>query len=595
MAKLIITILVLSAIWLLAACGEEATPAATPEAAPPPAAPPPPAPAAATPIPAPPAPTPAVAPIAVPTPAPTPPPKVGIIDDVINVGLKEIGALAGMGDPKLLKVPQNHYLPTTLYETFVTVNPKGEVVPRLADWSVSEDGRTWTFKLQEGVPFHRGFGEMTAQDMVWTWDRATEEGTTYGGAGLVRVTIEPPENQVEIVDDHTISITHPKPRFDMLWNIRAPWVVALPVYSKAAFDAGDIDLPVGTGPWELVEARSGEFWKMEAVEDHWRKTPFFRGLTLWEIPEESTRLAGLETGSLDTGAVGFESIERLKKAPGMKFLSVPEAAYFSIFVWGQYYVGDRPGYKPEFPWVSSNSDVNSPEWDTARKVRLALALAIDRELIVETILKGEGRPQHYWEDTGNTWMDPLKATNPEPFKYNPARAKQLLAEAGYSGGFEAPLQCSNHGIPGEIEACEAVGSMWGAIGVKPKITKFPYGTVRPDFLSRSMEGFTGTGSGVRPEPILAFKAGIIEEAAWASGLEHPIVEALMVKGFDAFEREERQKILNDVSRFLRDNVTHIPVYAVGVVYPVGPKIDVWQLQGGEVRLVHNFEFIPPRQ
>ena len=111
--------------------------------------------------------------------------------------------------------------------------------------------------------------------------------------------------------------------------------------------------------------------------------------------------------------------------------------------WGtyQYFPPDKPefqycpaeGWDPDSPWVSANPDLDSPEWDAARKVRLAMMVAIDREKLIEELLHGEAVPL------------PMQAWSNQAFKpewvweYDPARAKQLLAEAGYPDGFEMEL------------------------------------------------------------------------------------------------------------------------------------------------------------
>ena len=85
------------------------------------------------------------------------------------------------------------------------------------------------------------------------------------------------------------------------------------------------------------------------------------------------------------------------------------------------------------------------------------------------------------------------------------------------------------------------------------------------------------------------------EAGWNTGFEHPIVDDLIAKAGLEVDPEKRAKITLDIARFQIENVTHIPVYAPNIIFPVGPKIDTWPLQGGDTRLIHNFEFIPPRQ
>ena len=527
------------------------------------------------------------------------PSQTEIVDDALNVGVKETGSIFGSGDPAQLGAPRIGRLNMTVFESLTVSAPNGDLEPRLATWEVSDDGLTWTFFLERGVQFHRGYGEMTAEDVTWSWIRSTDEGSKFGRAGPLRTVVREP-NVVEIIDDHTINLTTEIPRYDTLFSFRTPYGGGGVIHSKQVWDQLGMekaaDTLIGTGPWQFVEARTGELWKLEAVEDHWRQTPFFRELFYFEIPEEATRVASLETGSLDTGEVAFQSLERLNQVPGMEFTSAPEGGQFTYNLWGQFYSVDRPGYNPDRPWVSSNPDVNSKEWDDARKVRLAMALAIDRLAIVSTMLSGEGRVQHYAYDAGTTWLDDLKAEDPEPFKYNPERARDLLAEAGYEDGFKAEVVCYPRGMPAEIEVCEAIAStMWPAIGIKTSISRLPYGTFRPNLFRRDHDVLAPHPLGTYPEPMALWINTHWVKGGANFGFEHPDFDAMMEKANTTPDAEARRKLTQEMARWIKDNVTHIPVYVPNIVYPAGPKIEPWPLQGGDKKLIHNFEFIQPRQ
>jgi len=202
---------------------------------------------------------------------------------------------------------------------------------------------------------------MTATDIVWTWERATIEGSKFGRATPLRQVVGPP-TVVSIIDDYTIEMITETPKFDALFSFRAPYGAGLPMQSKKAFDDNRINDPLGTGPWDFIQAKTGEFWEFEAVIDHWRTTPNFSGLKFFEIPEESTRLAALQTGALDTGEMAVQSLAVLRKDPSFKFVREPDAGQLQFHLHGNFYSVDRPGYNPDLPWVSSNGDVNSPEW-----------------------------------------------------------------------------------------------------------------------------------------------------------------------------------------------------------------------------------------
>jgi len=539
----------------------------------------------------------AALPTAAPTPTQLPPPaKVEIVAGFLNVGVGgNMGAIEGVGDPG--EHGANNGIERsqmTIFDTLVISAPNGDLVPRLfKSWDISTDSLTWTFHLEEDIPWHKGYGELTASDVVWTWERATIEGSKFGRATPLRQVVGPP-TVVEIIDDYTIKMTTETPKFDALFSFRAPYGAGLPMQSKKAFDDNRVNDPIGTGPWQFVRAKTSEFWEMEAVIDHWRSTPHFSGLKFFEIPEESTRLAALQTGALDTGEVAVQSLAVLRNEPGFKFVSASDAGQMQIHLHGNFYSVDRPGYKPELPWVSSNGDIDSPEWATAVKVRLALAIAIDRELIVEQLINGEGRAQYYFADSGNTVLDPLKVDDPTPFLYDPDRAEALLSEAGYADGFDLPMACYTRGLPSDVQVCEAVAAMWESLGINTTVTKVPYGTLRPLMFDRNMEVVHPHGLGTYPEPMALWPNSTWVEGGWNAGFEHPILDELIQKAQLEANAEARYEITREISRFMRDNVTHIPVYVPDIIYPAGPKIDPWPLAGGAKNIIHNLELIRPR-
>ena len=537
-----------------------------------------------------------------PTPEPTSTPRPASVNPArgtLNAGLSELGSLEGAADPKELASPALGRLNMTVYETLVVSAPNGDLVPRLAkDWRVSSDGLTWTFSIQEGVPFHGAGDELSAEDVAWTWIRSTEPDSRYGGAEPLGSLIRG-SNKLTFTGRRTVQVVNSKPRFDMLFSFRAPYRHGLAIQSLAAFDRQGRDRDgihlTGTGPWRLVEVSPLDYWKLEAVEDHWREAPKFPELILWQIPNESSRIASLKTGALDTAEIDPQSVEQLRKIPNMKFTTAPDAAQFAWHLYGQFYSTERPGYDPSLPWVSADPDTGSAEWNRARKVRLAMALAIDRESLVREVLQGQGRAQYYWADAGNSWLNPLKEAEPAPFEYDPARAIQLLEEAGYPENFYAEVACYPRGIPYEMEVCREIATkMWPAVGIKTRVNYLTYADLQPDVRRRGLGLLAPHPLGTYSEPMALYPNGVWMAGSWNSGLEHPEVDALVAEALTLADSTQRAIPTLAIAKWIRDQVTHIPVYTSDLLYPAGPRIEPWPLQGGDKSLIHNFEFIKPR-
>ena len=339
---------------------------------------------------------------------------------------------------------------------------------------------------------------------------------------------------------------------------------------------------------------------MKAVENHWRKTPAFAELMFWEIPEESARVAAFKTGALDTFVMGLGSVSEVEATSGVLLMSVPNAVQAGLNFYGQLYVPARdgggeswPAYNPNLPWVSPNSDVNSAAWETARKVRLAMSIAIDRQAIVDNLLLGFGHPLTLKDWMGHEDRLPAPST---AWPYDPVLAKNLLIEAGFPNGFSATLTTAIRGAPSEVEACEAVAQFWEAIGITVNFQNIPYATLRPTLVARTYEGITCHSVGARLAPIQGM-ASFLNSATFSWGSEHPFLEEKIPAAQQAVVTALREGFEDEIAQFNIDNVfAQTGLYVVDNVWPVGPKLADWSsfIKQGDVRQINGFEYMQRR-
>ena len=556
------------------------------------------------------APAPGAAPVAAPT--PTPQPGSGVTEErptgTLTVGQRELRPF--MGHPNLAGNPQIFVQGTApVGESLLTVNSDLERVGMLAkSWSVSEDALTWTFNLNEGVPFHKGYGEMTAEDVIWSYQQFGAEGSKHPRASNIAGIWSSPDGYARAVDKYTVEVNTGKPWPEVWVNeiLTSPGGSGTWVVSKKQTDAIGAEEANGqiaaTGSWDLVESRTGEFWKMEAVEDHWRKTPHFAELIFREIPEESRRIAGFQTGHLDTTVIAFDSLSLIQEVEGAEIMGLPGGGESALTFYGQYYIGigtenQQPGFDPDLPWVSSNPDINSAEWENAAKVRTALSIAIDRQGIVDGLLHGYGSPAVLWDfgQYEDTWLPPELR-----WEFNPERARQLLAEAGYPHGFYITLTPVIRGTPVEVEACQAIANMWGDIGVDVKFQRLPYTTLRPSLLARNYQGSTCHAAGIRLEPGQGF-SGMLSQlnhsAVWNRGVEHPWLDEKVSQHIAEVNTERRRALAIEIATFIFENaLTGIGLYNFDVVWPVGPRIQPWPegVRYRDLRNINGYEYIRHR-
>src|SRR5215831_15495867 len=258
-----------------------------------------------------------------------------------------------------------------MYENLLTRDPKtGELAPMLAErWKVAHSGRTWTFYLRKGVQFHGGRGEMTAEDVKFTFGLLSKEGSANSLAPEFRLI-----KSMEVEDPYTLTVRFEKPfvAFGNKVNQGLFSSVAF-IQSKRHIESAKEDgaerQPIGTGPWKFAEHVRGDRIVYEAVENHWRATPHWKRLVLLKVPERATRMAMLRAGSVDVIEVGGEYADELKKV-GVRTLLMPNVSWVYVILGGQW--PTKATYDPKVPWAQ-------PDQEKARKMRLALNLAVDKQ------------------------------------------------------------------------------------------------------------------------------------------------------------------------------------------------------------------------
>lgn len=549
--------------------------------------------------------TPQPTPVAEATPTPAPAAAATVPTGTLNAGHRELGAF--VGHPQLSASPALFPITASVGEGLVTSYSDKEIVPLLLEsWSVSEDKLTWTFNLRQGIQFHKGYGELTAEDLVWSYEQwALSE--LHPRAGVIKQFWQHPQGNVEIPDPYTVRVHTGEPWsevpvFDFAGSPRGggSYIASKRQSDEMGMDAAN-PVIASTGSWEIVGSQTAQYWRLRAVEDHWRQTPHFAEMVFWEIPEESSRIAGFQTGQLDTMPIAFDSIALVESVPGARLMQVPGEGEMALNFYGQYYVGigspeQQAGYDPSLPWVSSDPDPNSQAWREARMVREALSIAIDRDTIIDTLLHGYGEPAVMWDWGGfEHLLEPHMR-----WEFDPDRAVQLLAEAGYPDGFAitvSPVALR----PGEVAVCEAIASMWRDIGLNPREQVIPYSTLRPQLVARNYHGVTCHASFMNMSPVQGWAGYLsrsVHGAVWNRGVEHPWLDEMVAKAQSAADPAERMALELEVGHFMFNNVLGgIGIYNYDALWPVSPRIEEWHdgVKHMDLRIINGYEYIQPRQ
>jgi ABC-type transport system substrate-binding protein len=323
-------------------------------------------------------------------------------------------------------------------ETLLDVEPKtGEFVARLADkWEFSPDAKDWTFSLRKGVPFHYGHGEFTAKDVAHALSLVAREDSTASFAAVWRTVQE-----VKAVDDHQVVFRMKDPFVTMPYA--ASRAIELRAVSKAQWDKEGLEgfdkKPAGTGSYRYVDRKLGVSISYESVENHWRgEKPDFKELEIRLAPEDSTRLALLLGGEAHIVDLPKDlQGEALKK--GMKILRSQFAVnWLTMYMGGQYYNPGDPKFQAGVPW-------------TDKRVRQAMNMAINRKQMLGAIFAGsEFAYVSGLLPISEGWNPEWPKRFNELYGYNPAKAKELLAAAGYPPG-ALKVKMYSFVSPGESE------------------------------------------------------------------------------------------------------------------------------------------------
>ena len=489
--------------------------------------------------------------------------------------------------------------------------------PHLAEsYDVATDLSKITVDLRQGVQFHHDWGEMTADDVKWSFGDAgvENEESVFGNVGYLHEYQDPHV----VVDSHTVEF----PLRSFTSEYEGAIIGLVFVYSKKSIDDMGRDWafqnPIGTGPFQMESWTANDEFVGSTFMDYWDTPASFDGISVKEIPEDSTRVALIKTDAVHIiDPVPFSFLPDLLES-GMEANSdnqggATQAITYSGNFWMfEYPEGDnkgrdgqpvtpRPGFEPddEHPWIG---DPNDPaRMESARLVRHALSMAIDRDLIVEEVLLGNGFPEYV-----NFYSSSLPE-HPDHWviPYDPDGAAAMLAEAGYPVDDFPSFQIYVQQLPNvNFEVFDAVATMWINLGLDVTVDSTAYQAFRPRLVDREWNGLTSCcawpGCGgpllLMDQPRLAAREGsTIGEGDWNPGFE-----ALEVMTYvNEVEANPLDKEARVAANLKEGEFLYHWMLSTGVVHAdnpvwVNPKfVEDWQME--ITGLFNNLETITLKQ
>jgi peptide/nickel transport system substrate-binding protein len=423
-----------------------------------------------------------------------------------------------------------------LHDAVVKPMPGNIMTPSLAEsWTLSPDQKTYEFKLRQGLKFHNG-DPFTAEDVKFSFLRAKS-------SRILKERVR----EIEIVDPHRVRfhLHEPFPDFMAFYGTLATgagWIVPKKYVEKVG-DDGFKKQPIGLGPYKFVSSTPGIEIVMEANESYWRKMPSVRRLVFKSVPEPTTRAAMLKKGEVDVAyLLDAPTALELKRDPNLKLA-------FSGAI-GIHFLDFFDQWDPKSPWAD-------------KRVRLAAMMAVDLRSLNEAENLGASRL------TGS--LVPRKfefALSLEPYPYDPAKAKKLLAEAGYPNGFDAG---DLYPYPPYFSMGEAVGTNLTAVGIKTRMVTMERAAFQSAWLTKKLKGICMCIHATYGNAASRMAEFVPSDGSFARGAD-PDIDALFKQQARETDRKKREAMLTQIQQLLHERVRFGPMWEYIWPSGIGPRV-----------------------
>ena len=457
-------------------------------------------------------------------------------------------------DPHVASTVSSFYVLANVVESLTTNNDNLELSPLLAtDWTQSEDGRTWTFNLREGVHFSNGV-ELTSEHVVSSMNRILDPNT---GSGRV-ASVGGPDTVWEAVDDYTVTATTPDPNA-ILPVLLASRGTAI-VHPDSVDENGVIVVPIGTGPFTVEDLDGTISMRLVKNENYWQEgLPLLDAVEITVIQEDAAREAALLGGEVDfVTSVAPQAVQALQDNPDVNVLVSPALAYK--------YIGLNLMREPL-------NDV---------RVRQAIAYAINREDLCAAGDFGLCTPLYGGPiDVGSPWHFDYA-----PYSQDLEKSRALLAEAGYPDGFEMELMPTST-YQDTVRQAQVLQAQLAAVGIRTTINAPEWAEWLELEGNFRYDGYICSWNGLTDVEHYFYLQHRTDEVFNFTGYSNPEFDALVDQGRQISDFDERYAIYEQANQILVDAVPYVYFYNPAFVRAMSPQVQGYVLRPDNINLYMN--------
>jgi peptide/nickel transport system substrate-binding protein len=470
--------------------------------------------------------------------------------------------------------PGQHNYMRILHEWLVAENEKREMVPGIASqWGVSADGLTWTFTIREGVKFHDG-SELTVEDVLWTFQhtfgpQAFEYVVHSSGQKVSRAI-----DRIELSGPDKVSLSTKEPDIAVAVILSPTGIINYPIMPKRA-KLGDADeavaydqKPIGAGFMRLVKHVPASVMQFERFDDFYYqpKNSFpedkrvnFQYLDLFLAPEEATRVAAIRAGDADIVPISLAVKEQVE-AGGGRVVFGPESVIVEPYLVGC--------YDPQYPCHD-------------KRVRQALNYAIDKELMRDRLYGGrEGFELKGWAAVTPSTIGYTPGLDPSPF--DPDKARQLLADAGYPGGSGFGKLILNTraatSLPFLVEGAQLAAEFWKReLGIDVEVRVGDSTALREKRQAGELNGQVyWEENDTRVDFSTSLNGSFGDPKSLSRKHEDPELFRVTQEALGILDSRERAEAYKKLFPRLREEAHYIGIGYAHLPWAVGPRVLTWQ-------------------